>query len=325
MCMNLLVMALTSCQVIRPASSIPSSALTNEPMVSTTTMAAQNGTASPIITPTVVVENTPLPLAARVNGDAILLAQYQAELNRYQAAVAVAKGEASTGTPSSPPTGSPSTGSGDGEQIVLDDLIAQVLLTQAAQEKGLSLDDATLQNRFDQLVAEAGGRAVFDDWMAAQGYDEVSFRRDLARSLAAARMRDQILASVPDTAEQVHARQILLYNLDQAKEALAQLQNGKDFATLARELDPVTAGDLDWFPRGYLTSSALEDVAFRLAVNQYSEIIQTPIGYHILQVIAHEPQRPLTASMKQALQARALQDWLTQRRSQSQIEILLPH
>jgi peptidyl-prolyl cis-trans isomerase C len=103
-----------------------------------------------------------------------------------------------------------------------------------------------------------------------------------------------------------------------------QLQNGADFAELAANYDPVAKGDLGWFPRGYLSEPALEEAAFSLQPGQYSNVIQTRLGYHILQVIERDPQRPLDPDARQVLQDKALQEWMSKARSQSDIQILLP-
>ncbi len=63
---------------------------------------------------------------------------------------------------------------------------------------------------------------------------------------------------------------------------------GEDFAELARRFsqDPGTkddGGDLGWFRRGDMVP-AFEDAAFDLAVNEISEPVETPFGYHIIKV-----------------------------------------
>ncbi len=248
---------------------------------------------------------TPPPLAAQVNDAGISLAEFQAELARYKAAV---------GTELAP----------EDEQRVLDDLINQTLLAQGAREDGFVVDDNMLQDRIDQLTSKLGSAQALSDWMAANGYVQADFRQDLARSIAAAWKRDQIIASVPQTADQVHVRQILLDTADQANQALAQLKAGADFANLAAENDPVTEGDLGWFPRGYLPDPKIEAAAFSLQPDQFSDVIASSTGFHILQVIERDPQRSLTPDARLALQGHALQDWLDQRRSQSDIQVLLP-
>lgn len=268
-------------------------------------------TASPTetVTPTPLPPSpTPLPVAATVNGQDITLAEFQAELARFQAALAEDVGITES----------------EAEARVLDDLINQELLAQAARENGFVLDDTTLAERLDQLIENAGGQEAFSSWMADQGYTEDSFTVAFARSTAAAWMRDEILAKMPDQVEQVHARQILLYNSEQAQEVLRQLEAGTDFETLAATYNPTTGGELGWFPRGYLTVPEVEEVAFSLQPAEHSDIIESNIGFHILQVIEREPDRSLDAGARLALKEKALQDWLEMRRNQSEIVILLP-
>jgi parvulin-like peptidyl-prolyl isomerase len=206
----------------------------------------------------------------------------------------------------------------------LDSLIDESLLAQAAQEEGFQLSDADLQTRIDALAEQAGGAAALDTWMQANGYDAETFRRSLQRSIAAAWMRDQIITAVPTAAEQVHARQILIYNADEANEVYTQLQAGNSFANLAVQYDPVARGDLGWFPRGYLTDPKLDDAVFPLEINQYTPVIETAAGFHILQLLERDPARPLSPEALLLLQARAVQEWLQQARSAGQIEVLLP-
>ena len=244
------------------------------------------------------------PLAAIINGAPLTLAEYQAELALYQA------GKGAEPDPE--------------EKIrILQDLIAQVLLDQGAAEKGFSVDEATLQERIRLLANQLGSEQALNDWIKANGYTQAAFRKALARSIAAAWMRDQIANAVPKTAEQVHARQILLVNSEEANQALAKLQTGNDFGNLALEYDPLTGGELDWFPRGINPHPQIEQAAFELQPGQVSAVIQTVAGYHILQVIERDPQRPLAPEALLILQSRAVQDWLEQRRSQSEIQVLV--
>jgi len=262
-------------------------------------------------TVTATASPTPVPLAASVNGEGITLEEFQAELGRYQSAL---KSGTNLATDQSD----------EATQVVLNDLIDQTLLAQSAFEKGYILDDTAFQARLDQLANQAGGNPALEKWMTDNGYTQESFQKALRNSLAAAWMRDQIISEVPETADQIHARQILLYNSDQANNALAQLQSGQDFTTLAKKYDPVTGGELGWFPRGYLTEKALEDAAFSLEPGQYSPVIQTPLGFHILLVIERDPSRSLEPNARLVLQEKALSNWLQQRRAQSEIKTFLP-
>ena len=245
---------------------------------------------------------TPLSLTALVNGEVISEAEYQAELARYRAAVGTEMATAD-------------------EQYVLQELIDQLLMAQAAEKSGFIVDEAMVQSWIEQLDI---GEQALQDWLSEHDYTDASFRATLARSIAAAWMRDQVIADVPKTAEQVHARQVLLYNSEEADGVFGQLEAGADFETLAEQYDPLTKGDLGWFPRGYLTVPELDDVVFNLAPGEHSPVIQTILGYHILQLVEKDVAHPLTPNTYRVVQTQALVHWLQDLRDQSEIIIYSP-
>jgi parvulin-like peptidyl-prolyl isomerase len=181
-----------------------------------------------------------------------------------------------------------------------------------------------VQSQIDALATKLGSTTELANWEKQNGYNDQSFKKALTRSIAAAWERDQIISQVPTTADQVHARQILVNTLSEAQDILAKLKAGTDFATLAYYYNPTTGGDLGWFPKGYLTMPEVEDAAFSLKVGEYSDIIQSKIGYHIIQVIERDPNHPLSADARFVLQNQTLQKWIADRRSSSQIQIMLP-
>ncbi len=247
---------------------------------------------------------TPEPLAARVNGAGISLAEFNAALARYK----------DSGTNLA------TQNNMTDESYVLNDLVQETLLAQGAQQGGFVLDDAALQARLDQLAAKVN----LADWLAANHYSEAEFRTALRRSVSAAWMRDQIAGQAPEKAEQVHVIQILLYNLDDANQVFSQLQNGADFDTLAHRYDPATGGELGWVAHGTFADPTLEDAAFSLQPGSYSQVIQTPAGYHILYILERDPERVLEASARQVVQEKAIQNWLDAQQKAGQIEILIP-
>jgi len=255
------------------------------------------------LTPTSLDSSTtPIALAASVNGEGIPLSTYQAELERFKA---------NSGTSLATNT----------EGKVLEDLIDQVLLAQFAHKDGFMVDDVLLETHIQELSLSD---QALSDWITTNGYTQEGFYQAMKRSIAAAWMRDQIIAEVSDTAEQVHARQILLYNSTEADAIYAQLQAGTDFGTLVSEIDPVTQGTLGWFPRGYLTVPELDEIVFDLEIGKYSPVIQTSLGYHIVQVLERNPKQPLTAAAQRTLRAQAIAQWLENKRNDSEILILLP-
>jgi parvulin-like peptidyl-prolyl isomerase len=234
----------------------------------------------------------------------ISLAEYNAELTRYQQAL----GRDLTD---------------EDRHIVLDDLVSQALLAGVAYDEGFTLSDKDLQARIDQLAEKMGGVQALVEWMGANSYTDDQFRQAMARTAAAAWMRDQIIADAPTTAEQVHARQLLFRTEEEASQAYALLQAGSDFEQLARDADPLTGGELGWLARGVLFHPELEEAVFKLQPGEYTPILQTSSGYHIIQVIERDPQRPLDSQARQLFQEKALQDWLEGQRQAVEIEFFV--
>jgi peptidyl-prolyl cis-trans isomerase C len=255
--------------------------------------------------PTAVPTPEPdLPMAARVNGEGLLLSEYEAELERYAAAMTELGKEIEPEAQ---------------RQAVLNELVDQVLLAQAAYAAGFQLEDADL----DARIAQLGDPQAVADWQSRHNYDASSFRTAMKRQAAAAWQRDQIAGRVPDTIEQVQARQILVFDRDLASRLHSRLRDGADFATLARQIDP-TGGELGWFPRGYLLLPEIESAAFAQQPGEYSEVIETAYGYHIVQTVAYEASHPVSADVRRFLQHKALQAWIEDKRSTSQVEVYLP-
>ncbi len=128
--------------------------------------------AQPVSTPTATF--TPLPptatsepLALSVNGESVTLVEFNTEVARYTTAqTALGKTVASA----------------DATRAVIDDLVSQILLAQAAYANGYSLDDATLQVRIDSLATQAGGADALSKWESDHGYTDQDFRSGLRRA-----------------------------------------------------------------------------------------------------------------------------------------------
>jgi peptidyl-prolyl cis-trans isomerase C len=207
---------------------------------------------------------------------------------------------------------------------VLNELIDQTLLAQAAVQNGFIVDDNLMQTKITALENQLGGPEALQDWISTHGYSSDEFHQALKRSVSAAWMRDEIISSITETADEVHVKQILLRSAGEAYEVYAQLQSGTNFEALAEDYDPLTKGELGWFPRGYLGEPSIDEAAFALQPGQYSSVIETDIGYHILYLIERDANHTLEPDARQVLQINALEVWLNERRQQSEIEILLP-
>lgn len=290
--------------ITSPAAVTPSEELPLTPSVSTvkTELPASSPAPSPTKPkPTATTE----PMIAVVNGISITLREYEAELAMFEAA----SGEKA---------------SAQDEERVLDDMVNQALLDAGAAAEGLQVDQAELEKRLEMIKNDIGGQAKLDEWKSSYQFDDQTFRRVLERSVNAALMRDEIIAGVPETAEQVHVRQVLFASQDEAEDALAGLEAGNSFDNLANEYDPITGGDLGWFPLGGIVGEEMEEIAFGLDVEEFSQVFETPAGFHIIMVLERDPQRALEYEARLVLQANAIEEWLEQERQVGEIEIFAP-
>lgn len=98
---------------------------------------------------------------------------------------------------------------------------------------------------------------------------------------ASVSLRQIVVAPRATDAERAKARAL-------ADSLAVEIRKGADFATLARrfsmdEATRPTGGDLKWFRHGEMVRE-FEDVAFSLKVGQISDPVESPFGYHIIQV-----------------------------------------
>lgn len=205
---------------------------------------------------------------------------------------------------------------------VLDQLIDQALITQAAAEMGLAVTDDELEASIATIKNSLESEEAFAESLAANNLTEDEFRTLQRQQLLSRKVMDRITADVPDEAEQVHARHILVKTQEEAQSILEQLESGADFAELAKEhsTDETTkdnGGDLGFFPRGVVLAE-FEEAAFALDVGERSGVVQTPYGYHIIEVLERET-RAVPDEIKAGLRQQIIINWLDAQRAQADI------
>jgi parvulin-like peptidyl-prolyl isomerase len=200
-------------------------------------------------------------------------------------------------------------------ETALNALIDQAIIEEAAAVQGITVTDQDVNTEIADYVKAAGSR---DKWLAqitADKMTENEYRAGVRSALLTNKMRDIVTRNIGTTAEQVHARHILVADQSTAAQLLAQLKSGADFNKLAAQssLDLITkqnGGDLGWFPRGQLLQKSVEDAAFALAINEYSSPIQSDLGYHIIQTLEKVKDRPVSAYTRAKLTEEAFEQWL---------------
>ncbi|TAH51292.1 MAG: hypothetical protein EYC68_11340 [Chloroflexota bacterium] len=150
-------------------------------------------------------------------------------------------------------------------------------------------------------------------------YSFDDYRQIVAVNLLRERLNDALGKEVKTTAEQIHARHILVKTFEEAQKVEERLKAGEDFGTLAAELsiDPSAKenkGDLGWATRGsYVTE--FENAVWALQPLQVSEPVTTSFGIHVIQLLEKDANRTLDESALARERVQALDDWLQRTRS----------
>lgn len=249
------------------------------------------------------------PLAALVNGQPITLAAFERERARRAFGMQVEPATAEAFDAS-----------------VLEAMIDQVLIEQAAAREGLEVTDAEIDAELaiQAEIATANGQSL-EEIVASQLYTMDEYREAIRAMLLAAKVSQVVVAEVSPYAPQVHSRHILVADEDTARQLLAQLAAGADFAELAAQysLDGSTApsgGDLDWVSEGDLLQPEIEDVIFALEPGTlYPEPVRTSLGYHVIEVLERVEDRPLSQVALAQRQQQAFLDWLQGQRASAEI------
>ncbi len=123
--------------------------------------------------------------------------------------------------------------------------------------------------------------------------------------------------------------------LQLAKKVLQELEDGKDFATLAMEysedISASSGGDVGFVGRGKMVRE-FEDAVFKLKPGQISEIVETEYGYHIIKVEEVLPGKTLTLKetkdrifqiLSSQKQKQVYEDWIAELKKSAFIEVTL--
>jgi parvulin-like peptidyl-prolyl isomerase len=212
------------------------------------------------------------------------------------------------------------------EAKALDSFIYSALLLQKTTAADRAQAQTDVDKVIADAIKQYGSEQEVELRLKSQGMTMADFRTKMADSMAAnsALVRElevtvtdaQIKSFYDDNPtnfeqpEQVHVRHILFATIDlttqqplsddakqaklkQAQDVLKQLRAGGDFAALARQYsdDPGTkakGGELDPFSHGQMVAE-FDTAAFSLTNNQISDIVTSPYGYHIIQLLDRTP------------------------------------
>lgn len=227
---------------------------------------------------------------------------------------------------------------------VLDQLITYTVMTQEAKAKNVTVSDAEVDTRIQQMKG-TGSEAQFKKALEARSMSVEQLRSDARVQLTIEKMMEahvagteaatdaealQFYESNPDKFKQgdtVRASHILLRVDGKAAEAdrkqararieaiLKQARSGDDFAALAQKHSQdgsaQAGGDLGYFERGEMVP-AFSQAAFSLKPGEMSDVVTTEFGYHIIKVT----DRKAAATVPYEQVSRQIVEFLSGRKKQ---------
>ncbi len=244
----------------------------------------------------------------------------------------------------------------DFKRRLLESMIDNVLVRQAAEERGISVSEEEIDTQIDELKAGFPSEDEFNTALADAGLTLADLRDQLSEQLVTQRLMEELAGDAEVTADEIEeyyeankaqfadqaatrSSHILFEPEDKAtaEEVLAEVRAGGDFAELAREhsKDPGSAsqgGDLSWSDPSRPFVPEFTEAMDGLDVGEVSDLVETDFGWHIIRVDERrdESQKPLSEAAEQIEQmilqqrnAEAYQTFLDQLRAEAEIEILI--
>ncbi len=195
---------------------------------------------------------------------------------------------------------------------VLNTLISNKVIELEGEKEKVKVTDEEIQAEKEELIEMYGGEESFEAIMDSNNVDEEALREDIRiYSLTKKLMEkdiditdEEISAYFEenkvsfDQQEQVEASHILVEDEATAIEIKEKLDNGEDFAELAKEYSTDTAsaengGELGYFAKGEMVEE-FEATAFSMEINEISAPVKTEYGYHIIKVTAKKEAKEAT-------------------------------
>jgi len=227
-----------------------------------------------------------------------------------------------------------------GGKAALAQMVQQDLVFQYAKAHNIDVTDKEVQAKLDEISGHFPP-GQFESMLKQQGMTMDDAKKLVRENLLTKKSVDANIvvtdAQVNDYLKtqhltlgqpsQVRARHILVKTQGEANAVETQLKGGADFATLAKakSIDPGSkdkGGELGWFGPGQMVP-AFQNTEFALQVNQISSPVQTPFGWHVIQV---EEIKPLTKDaaidlIKQQQETVQITSFMNQLRSTASIQV----
>ena len=233
-------------------------------------------------------------VVARVNGEALTAVDLQSQIQAMS-----------------------QRGQGVNRDQALQELIELELMSQKAEAEGLPDQPeiaATIERQRSSLLAQHLIRSQLQDFEVSEKELRAAYEERTADTQGM----------------EYKARHILLEEKEQAEEMIRQLEDGAEFAALAKDnsTGPTKSrgGDLGWFSAEQMVEPFMKEVKALEPGNYTTEPVETQYGWHVIQLDeTREAQKPGFEQMKRELRnelvGKKIQDYVGSLRDDAEIEI----
>lgn len=207
-----------------------------------------------------------------------------------------------------------------------DAVLRQWLAKQPADVRSkIEPTSSAIDRAVHDFAADFASSSTYNQFLSTDGISDADVHTMYALILRRDNAQTYQASLIVSPARQVHARTITLSTTADANNILKQLQQPKaDFAQLAKTKSVDTStnskgGDLGWLVHGQYTQNNADNISGLIdnwlfdparKVNELSPVLTENGTYHILQILAIDPARPVDATTLQSLKSNALTAWL---------------
>lgn len=213
------------------------------------------------------------------------------------------------------------------KEDILEGFINSVLIEEWASSNGISISEAQLSEEVQKIRSQYPDDIAFRGAFAKEGVSFEIWRARLKQTLLEQAVFKEVAKSVPNPSEaelqenyktnkskyqhpaKVHLRQIVVEKEDDSRRILDELKKGKSFEKLAKEFsvgpESKNGGDIGWVDKGTLE---VFDSVFDLSVGRRSDVVKSPYGFHIFEVLGKKAASQLNFEQTRASILRSLRD-----------------
>jgi peptidyl-prolyl cis-trans isomerase C len=251
------------------------------------------------------------------------------------------------------------------KERVLNQMIAEELLSQESARQSIRLENGFVDNELKSIKKRFANDEEYQQFLKRIRLTEEQLKDLIAHQAIMRRLVDKEVGShitiTKEDAkkyyqanmdkfhqpERVRAQHILIKTESgdsEQKKAAARKKieeikkkvlAGEDFGKLAKQYSEgpsnVRGGDLGYFTRGRMVKP-FEDVAFKLAPNEVSDVVETEFGYHLIKVLDHQPEKSfpfeeveprIMAQLRTEMIQEKVQPYVEKLREKAKIQIFL--